>query len=67
MFIFKRGANEKNFKMAGKGDGGYTCGFEDIVYVADFSLVMEPQVFITLYFVIYICYIHLFSILNITY
>lgn len=35
------------------GWGGHTCGFEGIVNVADSSLVIEPQVFITLYFIIY--------------
>lgn len=52
MFIFKRGANEKNFREMGLRGGGYTCGFQGIVNVAEFSLVMESQVFITLYFTI---------------
>lgn len=34
--------------------GGRICGSEGIINVADLSFVMEPQVFITLYFIIYI-------------
>lgn len=58
---------KKISEWQGNAMGRYTSGFQGIVNVADFSLVMEPQVFITLYFIIYICYTHLFSVLNIIY
>lgn len=40
---------KKKFRMVGKWDEGHTCGFEGIVNVTDFSLVMVPQVLLFTY------------------